>query len=115
MDDSEIHLIIRQVGSAYPMIEFANVLSKTNFKVKIFAYANALPVIIAAGLNAEKISNFSDYQRQINTKPRYIFTGTSECGDDDASFWSWAHKNDIISLAWLDQPVNLQKRFLQPV
>lgn len=107
-----IHIISRQVGTAYPHGAFIKVFQDNGFQVEVFAYSSAHNVLKSFASTLTGIDSFSDYQSKIHEIPDLIFTGTSEMANDDSQYWSWAFEKNIPSVAWLDQIVNLEKRFL---
>lgn len=107
-----IHLISRQVGTAYPHSIFAKILRDQGFHVEVFAYPLSFGILNSAQTTPIQIENFSDYLAQMKTQPDLVFTGTSEMAEDDGAYWCWAHQRKIPSFAWLDQIVNFEKRFV---
>lgn len=109
MTSKIVHFISRQVGTAYPFYEFANLFEKKGYLVHVFVYKDSLSVFAQQGRMTSTIESFEDYNPTV--LPEILFTGTSEKGLDDQKFWGWANRNDILSIAWLDQPVNSDQRF----
>ncbi len=108
---NEIHLISRQVGTAYPFVEFSQFLTANGFKVKNFAYASSFAPYQAGGVPYEIVTSFDDYIKLAGQVPRVLMTGTSLEVTDDAKYWNYAKDNRISSIAWVDQPINLKERF----
>lgn len=107
-----VHIISRQIGSAYPLAEFSEVLSHHGFDVKNFVFEPSKKVFEVKGLSAQLINDFQSYSSSISGNPAFIFTGTSFSGDDDSKFWSFARLIGAKSFAWLDHAVNLEHRFV---
>lgn len=110
---TSIHLVSRQIGTAYPFVEFYKLLTKNGFKVKNFIYASSIAPFQAADITYEIISSFDDYLKiKGEDSAKVIMTGTSLEVLDDSKYWNYATQKNIASVAWADQPINLAERFL---
>jgi hypothetical protein len=92
------------------MVEFYKILQEEGFEVFIFSYPPSEEPLKKSGLNYSPILCFNDYVA-ISSPPTFLFTGTSECGDDDKKYWEWAKGLGIKTIAWLDQAVRMEERF----
>jgi hypothetical protein len=111
MSALKVHLICRQVGTAYHLIEFGSVLDDKGFNCIYYAYSDCSEILNKEGIAFHLIENFEDYQNKIDSVPEFIFTGTSALGKDDQKFWIWGKDKKIKTIAWLDQNIGLDVRF----
>ncbi|MES2857174.1 MAG: hypothetical protein V4692_14995 [Bdellovibrionota bacterium] len=106
-----IHLVSRQVGTAYPFVEFHHLLKKSGFSVKNYAYPSGAAPYQEAGIPFEVVNSFEDYIKLTTEVPSVLMTGTSLEAEDDYRYWSHAKTNRITSVGWLDQPNSVAERF----
>lgn len=111
MSQKIAHIISRQAGSAYPLVEFSQILTKNNYEVHNFTYEISRSVFKDNDLAFNEILNFQDYKKLNLPAPDLIFTGTSFAAGDDMKFWQFGQQNKSRVLAWLDQFVNFDIRF----
>lgn len=106
-----IHLISRQVGTAYPFVEFYKLFVANGYLVKNYIYASSIGPYQKANIPYEIISCFDEYLKLTDDDPCIIMTGTSLEVDDDTRYWIHANTKSCASIAWVDQPINLSERF----
>lgn len=101
----------------------ANVLASFHSRAKdrygacaAWATPAASPALEAAGLNVDRFEAVvvvSDVERRWATseQPRAVLTGTSLDGTLEAALWRLAAQAGVPALAWIDQWMNLERRF----
>ncbi len=105
------HVVSRQSGSAYPLVDLALILRRNGWQIQCFAYQHSENIFTKADLSPLLISSFEDYQGKSHAPPDLLLTGTSIEAPDDQKFWHFAKQSKIKSIAWVDQPINLKERF----
>lgn len=111
MNKSIVHLVSRQIGCAYPIVEFGRIFERVGYQVRGFAYQASRSVFEASPFRWLPIETYDDYLAKRTEAPQLLFTGTSvECADD-SKYWIEAKGKKIPSIAWLDQSMHIEKRF----
>jgi len=105
------HVVSRQAGSAFPLIHLSRLLSQQGYSVENFVFQSSRDEFLKQSLECIEIQNFADYSAKTQCRPDLILTGTAFEGEDDQLFWHYAHEVGARSIAWLDQAINLDKRF----
>lgn len=98
-------LIARQPGTQHAFEPLRQHLQKLGFEIQAF-YLNANSNLE----NWTPLKDFNDFSK-LSLKPDFLITGTSLQSAEDSLFWKWAADQKVMSFAFVDQWVNIGKRF----